>query len=652
MLLQLSSVSILLLILLLNLSGLALAAHRLTGNYLLARTASPAALALALFFIEHFAGLGSLAWLWPLTTAGAAWLVWRQWRTLWANRMVEAVFHGAFAYALLWRFAFPNVDASSEKLTGLHFLRNYAEGGVLPPIDGWLPPFRADVYYSFQHYASALAGRILDWELGFTYNATFALIVALTVTAAAGAAQLLTGSRLCAAAAGLALLLGGTGASPLAPFVKRPHSLHTSMRFIGGSVTPAETNQPLGRWLVAANQVPGKEALELPAETFAYMVSLGDHHPPMSGYLLLALALLAIAAIEAHAGERAAWAVLAATLPLTAIANTWSLPLQGLLAAAFAGHRALQRQRIEWIPLLGGLFSAAVLVSPFLRHFAARSLDYRTAFRPVASAEHTPLMLGLIVFAPFLLLLFAHLFSGARRSWWLWGLWVALLAFSEFVYVDDIYSGKFNRFNTALKWWPWIMAGITVTIGSLNLAARSRWCRILSLAALAFPLTFAASLAAHLVFTPKPALGQLDGDAWIKADAIEKPILDFLREQPRATVLQRIDTGAFTYAPGLAMHAGHRSLIGWPEHEKLWRARRPDIELREQQMKAFYDGALADPARWLLDHSVEYVLWLKGDNSRSEGAWHRIQALIADHYSWHEYYVVDEFRVGFWRRKR
>jgi hypothetical protein len=61
---------------------------------------------------------------------------------------------------------------------------------------------------------------------------------------------------------------------------------------------------------------------------------------------------------------------------------------------------------------------------------------------------------------------------------------------------------------------------------------------------------------------------------------------------------------------------------------------------------------MAEPAQWLLDHSVEYVLWLKGDNDRVDGAWDRIQAGISGHYSWREFYAVGDFRVGFWSRKR
>lgn len=652
MLLQLASLAVMLLILLVNLAGLGLLANRWAGNYLLARVAAPAGVALVGFFVEHFVGLGALAWLWPFTTGAAAWLLWRDWRILWANRMTEATFHGAFAYALAWRFAFPNIDASSEKLTGLGFLRNYFEGGRLPPVDGWLPPFPADVYYSFQHYASSLAGRILDWEIGFTCNVSVALIVAFTATAAAGAAFYFTSSRLCALAAATVLLLGGTGASPIAHLVKHKPTPHTSMRFIGGSVTPAEANQPLGRWLVRVNEVPEKEAVELPAETFSYLVFLGDHHPPLSGFLLLALALLAIASLEAQAGSKAAYAVLGATLPLTAVANAWSLPLQVLLAAAFIGWSVLKRRPVCWTMLVGGLAAAAVLVSPFLRHFAARALDYRTAFRLVPAEEHTPALLGLILFAPFLLILLAHLFSGARRSWWLLALWVALLAFSELVYVDDIYSGKFNRFNSTLKWWPWIMAGVTVSLGSMNLAARSRWCRGMTIAAFVLLLSYSASLALHFAGTPKTAPGRLSGDAWIRSDAIEKPILEFLRAQPRTTVLQRIDAGAFTYAPALAMFAGHRAYLGWPEHEKLWRGRRADIDLREAEVKAFYRGELPHSAQWLLMNSIEHVLWLKGDNDRVEGAWDRIQQEISGRYYWREYYVVGDFRVGMWSRMR
>ena len=55
-----------------NLVGLALFSRRLAGSYVLARAASPVAFALGLFFLEHFVGLGTLSWAWPIATAAAA----------------------------------------------------------------------------------------------------------------------------------------------------------------------------------------------------------------------------------------------------------------------------------------------------------------------------------------------------------------------------------------------------------------------------------------------------------------------------------------------------------------------------------------------------------------------------------------------------
>ena len=85
----------------------------------------------------------------------------------------------------------------------------------------------------------------------------------------------------------------------------------------------------------------------------------------------------------------------------------------------------------------------------------------RAADRVVVPGQHSPWLLALIVLWPILLLLLLHLVAGDRRplTLWLAGLWSGLLLVSEVFFVDDIYGGKFNRFNTTLKWWPWIWTG-------------------------------------------------------------------------------------------------------------------------------------------------------------------------------------------------
>lgn len=140
--------AVLLGIIFLNLIGLALASHRMIGHYSLSRVFAPAGLALALFFVEHFVGFGPLRWCWPLTTAASAWLIARDRLILQQHWRTEATFLAAFGWVFAWRFSFPGIVASSEKIGDLAMIVSYMPGTRLPPEDAWFPPYPFDVYYS------------------------------------------------------------------------------------------------------------------------------------------------------------------------------------------------------------------------------------------------------------------------------------------------------------------------------------------------------------------------------------------------------------------------------------------------------------------------------------------------------------------------
>jgi uncharacterized membrane protein len=647
------SIGTLLLILFLNSTGIALLGHRFITSYALSKIASPIIFCLVLFFVEHYAALGDLSWLGVLTTVFSLWIVYRDRAILRANWRIELLFAAAFGYVFLWRFAFPNIDAGSEKLTDLTFISNYLPGSRLPPIDNWLPPFRFDVYYGFQYYSSALLGRLLQLDPGTTYNLSLSFICALTITAAGVTAFLISGRKWWSALPVAALTFGSTGGAVLVPWMAQQTLLSDGVRFIGGFTRHEKMTTGFGKWLAAVARVP-QDPGELPAETFGYLVYLGDHHPPMSGFLLLMLGLLCIALIEYDRERRAAPVMLAATLPITVVSNSWNVPLQALLIVWWMLWTTLRGRDLPWRSLAAGFGGALLLCHPFLMGFGVRSLDYATKLRLVPGPEHTPVLLGIILFAPFLVLLVISAMSarhgGPELGWSV--LWLALLLVAEFVYVDDTYSGKFNRFNTTLKWWPWIMAGIIVTLGPLALRSAALLRRAGGNAALAILIWFALPMGRHWVRTAKPDLGQLNGAGWIRNDVAEKPILEFLKQQPACRVLQRMETDAFTPGPALVIHAGQQAFLGWPAHEKLWRANRSDIETRSQQVKSFYRGENKASAGWLIENEIEHVLWLKSEAKMPQGAWDRIDAQIRDHYIWREYYRAGDFRVGVWSRRR
>lgn len=646
------AIGTLVLLLFINLTGLTVLSTRFIPNYLLAKVTGPVLFCLGFFCFEHFIGLGDLSWLGLVSTGVALWLIAKNIDLIRLHWRAELLFALAFGYVFMWRMGFPNLDGGSEKLTDLTFITNYLSGDRLPAPDNWFPPYRFDIYYGFQYYSSALLGRMMRLNPGMTYHFSLSMIAGLTIVAAAGAAMLIGKERRIALLAAAAFTFGSTGGAILVPRMSTNTLLSDSARFIGGFVVPEKMTTELGQWIGAVSRAT-KDSPELPAETFGYLVYLGDHHPPMSGYLLLTLALLCIALWEAGQTSAMVAGILAATVPIVVVSNSWNLPMQALLLAGWICSRLLRRMSVPWIPLAAGFVAALLLTLPFLASFGMNTIEYGTKLRFVPWAEHPPLLLGLIVFAPILLLLFVCFTGGFRNTperWWAL-LWLCLLLFSELFYIDDVYSGKFDRFNTTLKWWPWVMAGITISLGPLALTAKSSWRRILALGGVGLLLWFAVPLTNYYLRAPKPDFAMIDGAAWIRKDVAEKPIFEFLKQQPHAIVLQRYETDAFTGAPGLIIHAGHTAFMGWPAHEKLWRNNRTDIEARSLEVKKFYRGELPNSAEWLLENHVDHVLWLKSESQMPSDAFSLVNTQIGKYYLWREYYRAGSFRVGLWSRR-
>jgi uncharacterized membrane protein len=642
--------ALLVLLLWANLTGLSLALRQYTASWALARVGSPVALVAALFFAEHFAGLGRLDWVLPFSTAISLWLVVRKASFLRARWRTEALFLGAFLYALAWRYAFPDIDPSSEKITDLTFIANYLGGGQLPPVDRWLPPFRFEMYYALQHYAAALIGRIFFTTAGVAYNLGFCTIVALATTAAGATAMLLVRRRLPALLLTVSFLAGGAGTSPFIRLIEGSPTLYASARFIGASFAADSATRPLGRWLLHASQV-NRATPDLPVESFSYMIGLGDYHPPFSGFLLLMLALLAIAHIESGLAWETSHALLGASVPLMIACNTWQFPLQLALAGGYLVLRVLSRKPVGWKAAAAGFGASLLLMEPFLVHFGSVSVDAGMPVRFVLAAQRTPPILWLLVFYPIVVLLVLQLLSGekSRVAAGLCVLWIALLAFSEFFFIDDMYGGKYERFNSALKWWAWIYTGGLLLIGSFNLRSRSRLCRWGTTVILVLVCSFAVELGIHYWKMPKPHPGQLDGAAWIRDDAGEKVMLDLLRHEPPAIVLQRMPTGAYTPQPALTIFAGQTAFLGWPNHENIWRGNRVDIEARRREVELFYRGDLPDSSRWLTANGIGYVLWGRDDNQLPPLTFEKLNGQIKDRYAWQGYYEVGVYHVGLWQ---
>lgn len=639
-----------------NLLGAGLVAWRLLGNYAVGRVAGVIFPCLALFFIEHYVAWGPAPPLLPVTTGLSVWAIWRYRQVLWEHRGAEAMFVVGFCYCLVWRYSFPDIDFESERMPNLAFIDGYMKGGRLPAPDRWLWPYRADFYYTFQHYCAALMGRVLGVGPGQSYLLGYCVLVSLIVGSIAAAITRLCPSRITRWIPGLALVLGGSGAAVCVRLLMDDRAFYgSSVRFLGVAMSDGRLNA-WGKSVAAAMSTPGVQPRDLPLEPLSFVMVHGDYHPPLAGHLLLAFACLIIAVLEMDPAPRrrnVLHAVLAATMPVALVANTWIYPLHVLLVGGWFVYRTLRRERSCLLPAVWGILVAAVLVYPHMRGFAQATSAKYAAIRFVAPVDRTPLIGWLMVFWPVAGILLLSWLNKERRGFsaYLFAAWTVILLFTEVLYNDDLYGGAWSRFNTTLKWWPWAYAGIVLTLGSLNLGAASRVCRYGTMLMLLPPCVFALDLGRRLMHPDRPSQGNLSGAGWIQRDPVIANLVAVLGSRPDGVTLESGLEMTNTPAPAVTLFARKQSLLGWPWHETTWRGDYPEIRERLEGIKAFYGGKMDDPLPWLLKHDVRYIIWQVRDSGWGNIRFGEVRERIKSHYSWTRVGGDDAaLSVGFFER--
>ena len=316
------------------------------------------------------------------------------------------------------------------------------------------------------------------------------------------------------------LLLGGSGVAAVAHLlIHNPYPID-EVRFLGGAIVHDDLT-PLGHRVSALMDTAGREPRDLPMEPLSYFLTKGDFHPPLSR--------LPSARVRCSSHCRAQEtgnigrarninnALLAATLPLAFISNTWIVPLQLLLVGGWFLFRVARGERSCLLPAFIGAVVTTALEYPFLVEFTQQAVGDNAAIRMIG-ADHAPPGLD------------HHVLAGRRNScaWpirarstrplslFFVGIWSFALLVTEYFYNHDIY-GRWARFNSTLKWWQWIYAAIVLTLGSLNLGSRSRVIRYGTMLFLLPCLLFAYDLRQRGSWeTSKEAAGRMTGAAWIR----------------------------------------------------------------------------------------------------------------------------------------
>ncbi|HRE06433.1 MAG TPA: DUF2298 domain-containing protein [Opitutaceae bacterium] len=642
-----------------HLAAVALLARSVVGSYAMARIGGGLAVMLGLFCLEHFVGLGARPPVVILTAPLCLWLIWRQRAVLQEHRQVEVMFALGFFYCLAWRCAFPDIDLEAERIPDLVFIQDYMTGGKLPAMDRWLPPFDVSFYYGFQHYAAAWIARGLGVDSGVAYHLGFSVLVGLVTAAAGSAVRVICAWKPAPYLVILALLVGGNGISVGLPaLLQKGPELFQSSRFLGFHVGDHEWNA-LGRaigWTF--NPGPDELAPEFPMDAFSYLIYIGEYHPPLFGFLLLGLSALVIATLERGSqGRERSWAfaLLAATVPVALIGNVWVAPLQAILVVCVCAYRSSRRE-FDWVgPTLAGGLGAAGLCAPHLIAFASQPITQQSSLKLTSLAERTPIGQWVLMFWPVLLLLVLGIWSRRRPGFTLFltVTWALLLIFADVVLYDDLLGGTWNRYNSTLKWWPWIYAGMIITLAANNLDSPSRFCRWGTVLGLITMSLYGGRLAHAFVVREKPSAFKLSGHHWITQHQVNNNVVRALASRPDGIALESGPVRENSEHSVLTLFGGKQAYLGWVAHQDVfWRDGHPEIERRRREIEAFYSNRMPDPLDWLVRRDIRYVLWLQRDNGDSNRLYRILGDKIASEYEWYGVLGEDDgWRIGFWERK-
>jgi uncharacterized membrane protein len=400
------------------------------------------------------------------------------------------------------------------------------------------------------------------------------------------------------------------------------------------------------------------------------VVQLGDFHAPLGGYVLLATAVGAFGFLLREPKQPWAWALLAMTVPLCIVVNTWSFPLQTLLVVFFLLYLWRYRVQPDWLGLGAGILGSSLLLYPFFSYFLTLKDGAKVSVGLVPEGLHVPWLAYLMQFWPlYLLMLFAWIAaSGQHKQYrWLVVLMVYFLILIEMVNIDDIYVGRFERFNTTVKWWPWVAALATLLLAPVGLSRlnSAKGARIGTSVVLLLMLIYTGELARNWCNTwqydQRQSFGQLDGSAYLRRRGLDQSnpqninvwhsIMNYLKAHPEGVLLERSkpEEKAFMEMGVLPLFTNHPSVCGWASHEQLWRGYQRDIEQRWNRMNEFFQGNLLQPLEFLQSYDVKYIIW-PGTEDVEPALFDKISSQISPRY---HFLRFDEGnpRLGIWVRR-
>ena len=503
--------------------------------------------------------------------------------------------------------------ASSDGLADLNLIANFCKGETLPPTDGWMPPFKLEYYYTFQHYAASVVVRLLGVDVGTGDNLAHALLCAFIPFVASAVAWRMTQRTWITALMPLLILSAATGSSAYLLMTEHDPTPWIMSNLTGGLEHP--DNNPIWKLLAAA---PYRERLELQVPGF--WTWRDEYHPNAGGHLLALCAVWMI--VELVRKERTDWPWIGAVLlPFLAIVtSTWALPITGLLcggglAAAWWTKLRPANATFTWSAIIVALVGIWPTLMPL----------FSSPYSPPVMWNHrewrTPLVEFLIQWWP-VIILWAALLPGWRKLpppvKWAHAVVPLMLLGIECINIED------GRYNTIEKMWGYTFGVGLVAFFPAVAARRGIVPRLaVGLVVLSSVIALVGWLRGSFRWSDfgKEAF-HLEGNGILRLDPQRAQLLQELSQLHNATILTGKVIWDYNDSPALATFSGNRAYIAWTWSEFHY-GHGGESDLREKQVNDFYAGKVDDPLAFLEGHGIAAVVIWPGRPDSPTTCWRR-----------------------------
>ena len=567
------------------------------------------------------------------------------------ERLAAILFWSATGFFLLLRAAGPAI-LGAEKLMDLSFLNSLARYPAIPPADPWMSGKTINYYY-WGYLLAAAQAKLSDVDPLSSYNLSVATFAGFSFVAAACLGFRLSRGRLAVgvAAGGATVFAGNVGGAfdAWGALFARDFDYWHASRVIGDGKTinefpfftffHADLHPHLLAfpYFIAAFVLAHRWIEKGPGAEGA---SLARSASRQAGFLLL-LALIAGTAWAASLWNEPAMAILLVVAGAFWTTQGKRLPrlgqaaAGGLIGAAVfvasallfrpyhlsfqlvnqgIGRADLTSGLLELLGVWGTLFAVAALALwPPLQEDSEKARRRRGLF--LACAAAVALVIGLALRAPALFLLLFLGVLAVRTAWralhspapegdapgvfaaFLVLLALAMIAGCEAVYFRDNYGHDLQRMNTIFKFyhqaWPLLAIGVVVLAGRAWEAGGRR--RVF------FRAVIAAAVLVSLLYPLNAAVSrarQKDGPLSLDArgplqrrSPADAAAIDWLlKHAPLRSVVLEATGDPYSEYARMSSHTGIPTVMGWANHEGLWRSNDKEVAERAARIRHFYSA--------------------------------------------------------------